>query len=77
MKNRIKFSNPAGIVINLLWVYICYEICRLAFLFENWSLFGENLTWSAFWHITLVGLRFDTSAIFYTNAIVILLYLLP
>ncbi len=77
MKNRIKFSNPAGIVINLLWVYICYEICRLAFLFENWSLFGENLTWSAFWHITLGGLRFDTSAIFYTNAIVILLYLLP
>lgn len=76
-KFRLINSNPVGILLNLLWVYICYEICRLAFLFENWSLFSTSISWSSFWHITLGGWRFDTSAIFYTNAIVILLYLFP
>lgn len=76
-RNTILDSNPAGIILNLLWVYICYEICRLAFLFENWSIYASNLTWTSFLHITLGGWRFDTSAIFYTNALVILLYLFP
>ncbi len=70
-------SNPVGMILNLLWVYICYEACRLAFLFENWGIFGDSITWSSFRHISLGGWRFDTSAIFYTNAIVILLYLFP
>ncbi|MDE6062313.1 MAG: sulfatase-like hydrolase/transferase, partial [Duncaniella sp.] len=79
MRNKPRFinSNPVGIILNLLWVYVCYEICRLAFLFENWGLFSASMTWSSFWTITLGGWRFDTSAIFYTNAIVILLYLFP
>ncbi|MCM1356737.1 MAG: sulfatase-like hydrolase/transferase [Staphylococcus sp.] len=75
--SRIIKSNPVGLAINLLWVYICYEICRLAFLFENWSLFSANMSWATFWNISLGGLRFDTSAIFYTNALIILLYLFP
>lgn len=75
--SKIINSNPVGLILNLLWVYICYEICRLAFLFENWSLYSANMSWHTFWNITLGGWRFDTSAIFYTNALVILLYLLP
>ena len=74
---RFIDSNPVGLILNLLWVYICYEVCRLCFLFENWSLFSANMSWSTFYHITLGGFRFDTSAIFYTNALVILLYLFP
>ncbi len=74
---NILHSNPVGIVLNLLWVYICYEICRLAFLAENWGLYSAQITWNDFWHITLGGWRFDTSAIFYTNALIILLYLFP
>lgn len=74
---KIINSNPVGLILNLLWVYICYEICRLAFLFENWSLYSANMSWHTFWNITLGGWRFDTSAIFYTNALVILLYLFP
>lgn len=70
-------SNPAGIALNLLWVYICYEVCRLAFLFENWGLFSSNLSWHSFLNITLGGWRFDSSAIFYTNTLFILLYLFP
>ncbi|MCM1348117.1 MAG: LTA synthase family protein [Firmicutes bacterium] len=66
-----------GLVINLFWIYLCYEICRFAFLFENWSTFGASLTWSDFLNISAGGWRFDSSAIFYTNALFILLYLLP
>lgn len=75
--SKIINSNPVGLILNLLWVYICYEICRLAFLFENWSLYSANMSWHTVWNITLGGWRFDTSAIFYTNALVILLYLFP
>lgn len=75
--NKIFTSNPARLVVNFLWVYICYEICRFAFLFENWNLYAENLSWGAFWNILAGGWRFDTSAIFYTNALIILLYLFP
>ncbi|WP_289741502.1 alkaline phosphatase family protein [uncultured Duncaniella sp.] len=70
-------SNPVRLILNLLWVYICYEICRLAFIFENWSLYSANLSWHTFWTLSLGGWRFDTSAIFYTNSLVILLYLFP
>ncbi|MDE6117318.1 MAG: sulfatase-like hydrolase/transferase [Duncaniella sp.] len=75
--NRFITSNPVSLIINLFLVYLCYEICRLAFLFENWGLYDGTITWSVFWKITLGGLRFDTSAIFYTNALVILLFLFP
>jgi len=75
--NTILKSNPISLILNLLLVYICYEICRLAFLFENWNLYNGAITWASFWKISLGGWRFDTSAIFYTNALVILLFLLP
>lgn len=70
-------SNPAGIIINLLWVYICYFVCRVAFLAENWGLFASGLDTATISRLLSGGFRFDTSAIFYTNALVILLYLLP
>lgn len=70
-------STPASLIINLLWLYICYEVCRLAFLFENWDLYSTTLTWQSFRHISIGGLKFDTSAIFYTNGLYILLLLLP
>lgn len=73
----ILTSNPAGIVINLLVVYLCYFICRLAFLFENWRLFADVLNFDVFIRIMRGGFLFDTSAIFYTNALIIILYLLP
>lgn len=70
-------ANPTRLIINLLVVYVCYYICRVAFLAENWSMFAGNMTAGTFWRILCGGELFDTSAIFYTNALVILLYLLP
>lgn len=70
-------KTPWNILINLLWVYICYEICRLAFLFENWGQFKDTLTWTSFFEMLRGGLFFDTSAICYTNSLYLLLILFP
>lgn len=69
-------STPAGLIVNILLVYVCYEVCRLAFLFENSDSYA-SMTWADFRRMSAGGFRFDTSAIFYTNALFILLYLLP
>lgn len=74
---RNLFSSPLCFVVNMVMVYVVYEICRLVFLATNWSMFSEAMTWSSFWEITRGGLMFDTSAILYTNALYALLMLFP
>lgn len=74
---KILFSNVFSLVWNLLLVYICYSLCRLAFLLENFRLFGEHLDWSYALNLFGAGLVFDTSAILYTNVLFIFLFLLP
>lgn len=75
--NRIFRSNPARLLLNLLWVYVCYMICRIVFIAENYTLFAAGLDGHTLRRILAGGLRFDTSAIFYTNALFILLYIFP
>ena len=74
---RNLFSSPLCFVVNMVMVYVVYEICRLVFLASNWSMFSETMTWSSFWEITRGGLMFDTSAILYTNALYALMMLFP
>ena len=70
-------SSPAAFLWNLVMAYLVYVICRGAYLLENWNVFGEgfkamsweNLFWGCF--------KFDTSAIFYTNSLYLILMLLP
>ena len=62
---------------NLLLVYVLYTVCRLTFLWVNWDSYADTLTWGHAFHLMLAGLRFDTSAIFYTNALVMLLLMFP
>ena len=62
---------------NLLLLYIAYGITRLAFLFENYSTYDYVLSSPKVWDIFWGGVYFDTSAIAYTNALYILLVLLP
>lgn len=56
-------------------IYIFYALCRLIFLLFNTTLYqlGFAKIISTFYY----GLLFDTSAIIYTNAIFILLHLIP
>ena len=62
---------------NLLVVYVLFTLCRLVFLLTNWNLYADTLTWSHALSLFSAGLLFDTSAILYTNALVILAFLLP
>ncbi len=75
---RLKIiASPLGMVTNLVLAYLAYMVCRLAFVAENWSLFGENLSWGDVPDIIRGSLLFDTSAILYTNALYALMMLFP
>ncbi len=65
-----------AVVIDLLLAYFVYFLTRVAYLLENWSYF-QNLTSGELLNIFSGGLLFDTSAIFYTNALWIVMVLLP
>ena len=65
------YSLLLAVVWNLLLVYLVYQIARAEYYFENASYL--NYTSDVF----RGGLLFDTSAIIYTNALYIVLMLLP
>ncbi len=69
--------TPWCLLLNLLWLYLIYGVCRVAFVAENWAMFSGTLTWSGFWRLCGGGLVFDTSAIMYTNMLYLLLVVLP
>ena len=62
---------------NLLVVYIAYTLCRGVFTALNWSLYADTLTWSHGLGLFGAGLLFDTPAILYTNAVILVMFLLP
>ena len=74
MRNTVKYLG------NFLWnialVYICYTICRLIFVFDNWSTFNY-LTLNDFIRLCKGGLLFDSAAIAYCNILYVLLVFFP
>ena len=68
---------PFCVACNLLLAFLCYTICRVEFLLENWSIFQGSTTWASFVENCRGGLLFDASAIFYTNSLWLVLMLLP
>ena len=73
----LKRYNALALLNNLLVVYVLFTLCRLVFLLTNWNLYAGTLTWSHALSLFSAGLLFDTSAILYTNALVIVGFLLP
>ena len=65
------WGSIVAVVWNLLLIYLVYQVARWEYYLENSSYL--NYTADTF----LGGLLFDTSAIVYTNALYILLMLLP
>ena len=63
-------------LLNILLVYLLYTLARAAFLLFNAGFF-PMLSFRELLVIFLGGLRFDTSAILYTNLLYLLLALLP
>lgn len=74
---RNLLTTPLCFVINMVLLYVVYSICRLVFLVINWGMFSDFLTWGSLGEMELGGLRFDTSAMLYTNALYALLMLFP
>lgn len=68
---------PWYFVINLVLVYLVYAVCRVAFVLENWYLFGEHLTMAGIFELVKGCIIFDTAAICYTNALYVLMVCLP
>jgi len=65
------YAPLVAVICNLLLVYLVYQVARLAYFLENTSYLSYTFdVWCG-------GLIFDTSAILYTNALYIVLMLLP
>lgn len=74
----VKLLQPlASVLWGLLLAYVVYTIARLAFLAENYSFFADNLSAAHLSELLWGGLVFDTSAILYTNALWVVMMLLP
>ena len=78
MKIQLKSHTPlVATLCNLTLSYVIFMLCRVVYVWENWSLF--SIGWDALSLADLLrgSLRFDSSAIFYTNTIYLVLMLLP
>lgn len=72
-----KKTPVIGLLLNLLLVYVLYQVTRLTFVWCNGALFADHLTADYLLHLCVAGLRFDTTAILYLNCWLILCFLLP
>ncbi len=79
MKRRLSITSfpVCWLLWDLLVVYCAYTLCRAAFLALNWSLYAGTLTLGHGLELFGAGLLFDTPAILYTNAVILLMFLLP
>ena len=71
------WSNVVAVLVHLALAYVIYMVTRVAFVMENWSLFREGWGDLSLGELLAGGLRFDSSAILYTNSLWIVLMLLP
>ena len=74
--DKLYLSNLKALLWNLLIVYIAYSICRLLFYLNNYHTYSD-IEFGHLMELFGAGLIFDTSAILYTNLVIILLFLLP
>ena len=77
MKRKRLAAAPVAVLWNILLVFLAYGITRLVFYLENYSRFAHLSGVADLWRVFWAGTYFDTSAIAYTNALYVLLVLLP
>ncbi len=76
-KQRNNANTAVALLLNLLWVYLAYAVCRIAFVADNWDLFAGTLTWQSLPRLAWGSFVFDSSAILLTNALYIALITIP
>ena len=64
-----------SVLCNFGLILLAFTLCRLAFLFSNYSYFSD-LTFVELTRIFAGGIKFDISSLIYFNAIYIVLALL-
>ena len=74
---KSDFGPALAVVLDLLVAYLFFILARVAFLVENRTLFADTLADGNLARIFRGGLLFDTSAIFYINALWLVLMLFP
>lgn len=74
---KSDFGPAVAVVLDLLVAYLFFILARVAFLVENRTLFADTLADGNLARIFRGGLLFDTSAIFYINALWLVLMLFP
>ena len=62
---------------NLLLLFLLYMLCRAVYVAEFWDLYSAGWAELSLGSLLRGGLRFDTSAIIYTNLLWLLVVLLP
>lgn len=72
-----RYNPVVAFVCNMMLVYVSYFICRVVYVLENGSAFGNLLSDNSVGDLLCGSLLFDTSAIVYTNALYAVLMLLP
>lgn len=75
--SRFTGSSLFALICNLFLVYAIMFVAHLEFLFENYSYFSGNLTFSHLCEMYVGSLRFDVSGILYVNILYIVLMLFP
>lgn len=70
-------STPAALICNIFMVYLIYFLCRVVFVAENWSVYSETLFKNDLSDLIIGSLVFDSSGIVYTNALYIVMMLIP
>lgn len=71
------FAAPLAFALNILLIYIIYGVCRIEYVLENWDTFSQGLLENPWEDLFAGSLKFDTSAILYTNALYALMMLFP
>ena len=76
---KFRFINHPIIALlsNLLVVYLLFTLCRIVFVLTNWGLYADTMTTGHLFSLFGAGIIFDTTAILYTNAAIILAILFP
>lgn len=76
MIKTIKGNIYIALILRLLLIFFLYTICRLAFFTFNLDSFN-GINFKGFFIILLGGLKFDLSAILYTNLLFIASQIIP
>ena len=77
-RNYTRCRNSiVALIVNLLTVFVVYNICRLAYILENYEYLAAHQSAQSLWQIFKGGYMFDRSAIVYTNSLYIVIMLFP